>query len=262
VSQIRIDASYGPIVSGNKTYPTRRTPVKTRGAVLRRQGREPPSAPPVPPERGVKAATFGALLGAATDIIRDGHIPTVAEAATRARISRATAYRYFASRSALVTAVIETSLGPLRTLSSSNPDGRERVRELLQLTFPRFEEFEPQWRAGLQLSLEHWALERAGQLQEPPYRRGHRVRILAQALEPLAPALAPKSRERLHQALSVIYGIESYTVLRDIWGLDSRQAQAVAVWMADALIDAALREGAAPRRTAAAGPAVARRRRG
>jgi hypothetical protein len=91
-------------------------------------------------------------------------------------------------------------------------------------------------------------------LSEPPYRRGHRVRILAQALEPLARELAPKTRERLHQALSVIYGIESYTVLKDIWGLDSRQAQAVAVWMADALIDAALREMQPARSARAAQP--------
>lgn len=201
------------------------------------------SEAPKPPERGVKAATFNLLLTTAMDIIREsGHIPSVAEAAARAKVSRATAYRYFASRSALVTAVVDSSLGPVRRLASDNPSGRERVRELFVQTFPRFKEFEAQMRAAAQLSLEQWGLERAGLLEEEPYRRGHRVRILEHAIEPLAPQLKPAMRERLHQALSVVYGIEPYVILKDIWGLRDRDVERTALWMANALIDAALRE--------------------
>ena len=205
------------------------------------------SEPPVPPARGVKAATFKLLLDTAMEIIRkSGHIPSVAEVAVRSRVSRATAYRYFTSRSALVTAVIDSSLGPVRTLASDNPDGRQRVHELFVQTFPRFKEFEPQLRAAAQLSLEQWALERAGLLEEEPYRRGHRVRILQHALAPLAPSMRPAMRDRLHRALSVVYGIEPYVILKDIWGLPDREVERIALWMADALIDAALRDGGSP----------------
>lgn len=204
------------------------------------------SEPPEAPARGVKAATFRLLLDTAMDIIQqDGHIPSVAEVAVRSKVSRATAYRYFASRSALVTAVIDSSLGPVRTLASDNRSGRERVHELFRQTFPRFKEFEPQLRAAAQLSLEQWALERAGLLDEEPYRRGHRVRILQHAIAPLAPALTPATRDRLHHALSVVYGIEPYVILKDIWGLADREVERIALWMADALIDAALRQSAA-----------------
>jgi AcrR family transcriptional regulator len=201
------------------------------------------SEPPVPPARGVKAATFRLLLDTAMNIIqKSGHIPSVAEVAVRSKVSRATAYRYFPSRSVLVTAVIDSSLGPVRTLASDNPSGRERVHELFLQTFPRFKEFEPQLRAAAQLSLEQWALERAGLLEEEPYRRGHRVRILQHAIAPLAPSLRPAVRDRLHRALSVVYGIEPYVILKDIWGLPDRQVERTALWMADALIDAALRD--------------------
>ena len=210
------------------------------------------SEPPLPPERGVKAATFHLLLNTAMDLIRQGgHIPTVAEVAVRSKVSRATAYRYFPSRSALITAVIDSSLGPVRTLASDNPDGRQRVHELFIETFPRFKEFEPQLRAAAQLSLEQWALERAGLLEEEPYRRGHRVRILEHAIAPLAPLMRPAVRNRLHRALSVVYGIEPHVILKDIWGLPDREVERIALWMADALIDAALREpGPAPARRA------------
>jgi AcrR family transcriptional regulator len=206
------------------------------------------TAPPQPPARGVKASTWKLLLETGMRLIQqDGHIPSVAEVAVRSNVSRATAYRYFPSRSALVTAVIDSSLGPVRSFRSQLPDGRERIHELFRSTFPRFKEFEPQLRAAAQLTLEQWALERAGLLEEEPYRRGHRVRILEHAIEPLARELPPKLRERLHRALSVIYGIEAYMVLKDIWGLPEREIERVALWMADALIDAALREARAPR---------------
>ncbi|MEN9631491.1 MAG: hypothetical protein RJA10_4719 [Pseudomonadota bacterium] len=200
-----------------------------------------PSAPP--PERGVKAATFRLLLDTAMELIHlQGRVPSVAEVAVRSKVSRATAYRYFPSRSALTTAVIDSSLGPVRVLADDALDGRARVRDLFQRTFPRFKEFEPQLRAAAQLSLEQWSLERAGLLEEEPYRRGHRIRILEHALAPLAPKLPPAVRQRLHHALSVVYGIEPYCILKDIWGLSDRPTERVALWMADALIDAALRD--------------------
>jgi AcrR family transcriptional regulator len=223
--------------------------------------------PPTPPSRGVKASTWQLLLDTGMRLIREGgHIPSVAEVAVRSKVSRATAYRYFPSRSALVTAVIDSSLGPVRSFRSQLPDGRDRIHELFKSTFPRFKEFEPQLRAAAQLTLEQWALERAGLLEEEPYRRGHRVRILEHALQPLASKLPAQVRERLHRALSVVYGIEPYVILKDIWGLSDREVERVALWMADALIDAALRQAdaAAVRRPVAtngAGAANGSRRR-
>jgi AcrR family transcriptional regulator len=213
--------------------------------------KHPPSVAADVPERGVKAATSRLLLDAAMTLIQQGgHIPSVAEVAAFSRVSRATAYRYFPSRGALIAAVMDASLGPVRAFTSNDSDGRTRVRELFQQTFPRFKEFEPQMRAAIQLSLEQWAQERAGQLDEEPYRRGHRVRILERAIAPLAAQLPKPLHERLHKALSVVYGFELVFILKDIWGASHREAERTALWMADALIDAALREAAlaAPRR--------------
>ena len=224
---------------------------------------------PAPPERGIRASTFHLLLDTAIALIRsEGHVPSVAEVAQHAKVSRATAYRYFPSRSVLTTAVIDSSLGPVRKLSSNLPDGRARVHELFEQTFPRFQEFEPQLRAAAQLSLEQWAQERAGLLEEEPYRRGHRIRILEHAIAPLKGQLTPAARQRLHHALSVVYGIEPWVILKDIWGLPEREVQRVALWMADALIDAALRQSAlakpvrasAPRKAALPRRAVAKAR--
>lgn len=205
-----------------------------------------PTEPPPPPGRGVRAATFKLLLDTAMELIQqDGHIPSIAEVAVRSNVSRATAYRYFPSRSALITSVVDASLGPVRSspLGTDAEDARDRVHAIFRQTFPRFQQFEPQLRAALQLALEQWALQRAGLLEEEPYRRGHRVGILATALAPLKKDLTPAARERLHRALTVLYGIEAYTILKDMWGMGEKEIERTVLWMADALIAASAGEG-------------------
>lgn len=204
---------------------------------------QPTEAPPLP-SSGVRASTHKLLLDTAMDLIQqDGHIPSIAEVAVRSKVSRATAYRYFPSRSALITSVVDASLGPVRQLEQTAPDARARVHAVFKSTVPRFKDFEPQLRAACQLALEQWALQRAGLLEEEPYRRGHRVRILDHALDPLKGEVSAPARARLHQALSVLYGIEAYAILKDMWGLGEKEIEKTLLWMVDALIDASLREG-------------------
>jgi len=52
------------------------------------------------------------------------------------------------------------------------------------------------------------------------------------------------------KALSLIYGIESYVVLRDIWASSYRDVEAVARFMLEALIESALSQAPAAGRPA------------
>lgn len=194
------------------------------------------------------------LMDGAMLLVGSGRLPSVAEVALRAGVSRATAYRYFPTRSKLISAVVEESLGPVRRFSPSSTDGLERVRELFDNTFPRFREFEPQLRAALQLALEHQAMERAGLLEEEPFRRGHRRQILAEAAGPLKPALGARRFDQLLKAMSLVYGIESYVVLKDIWGCDDSEISRLARWMIGALVETALREASAGKRVSRRAP--------
>ncbi len=203
---------------------------------------------PPPPDTGPTgppARTYRMLLGHAMTLVKRGRVPSVPELAVKARVSRATAYRYFPSRSKLISAVVAESLAPVRRFEPKAADGLVRVRELFDKTFPLFKRFEPHMRAALQLSLEHESLQRMGLLEEEQYQRGHRRYMLHRAAAPLAGTLGQEAYDRLLKALSLIYGIESYVVLRDIWGASYREVEAVARFMLEALIESALRE--APR---------------
>jgi AcrR family transcriptional regulator len=191
---------------------------------------------------GRRAREFRRLLDRAFSLVRRGRIPSVAEVAQAADVSRATAYRYFPNRSRLVSAMIAEALGPVRRAVPQRGDPKRRLHELLDRTYTRFRDYEPHMRAALQLALEHRSLEKAGLLDEEPFRRGQRTEILKSTLAPLRPALGPRGWNRLMDALAVVYGIEPMIVLKDICGADDRRTKAVVRWMMDALVDTALRE--------------------
>lgn len=195
---------------------------------------------PRDPRRG---RTFQLLMQHAARLISEERIPSVAEVALKAGVSRATAYRYFPSRSKMIGAVVAQVLAPVRDFRSEDGDAAVRVREVFGRTLPLLVKFEPHWRAALQLSLEHHALERAGRLEEEPFRRGNRREILARALEPLRHQLTKQQYDRLILAISLIYGIEPFIVLKDIWGCSDAQVKATMNWVLEAIIAAAVPAG-------------------
>ena len=186
--------------------------------------------------------TRDALITEAMRITRDGRFGSSAEVARAAGLSRATAYRYFPNQARLIDAILDESLGPVRSFDSDKLDGMERIRTLFEHTFPLFKEFEPQLRAALQLSIEHNALARAGTLREEPFRRGRRVKILQRAAAPLKRQLGSPTYQKLLRALSLIYGIEPYVVLKDMWAAKDSEVSAVTRWVMEALLSAALKE--------------------
>jgi AcrR family transcriptional regulator len=191
---------------------------------------------------GHRGRVFRRLLDEAVALVRRGRIPSVAEVAQSAGVSRATAYRYFPSRSQLVSAVIAEALAPVRRAVPQQGDSKQRLHELLDRTYSRFKEYEPHMRAALQLALEHQSLEKAGLLEEEPFKRGQRTEILALTIDPLRKKLPKKTFQRLIQALAVVYGIEAMVILKDICGSSDRETEAVVRWMMDALVDAAVRQ--------------------
>jgi AcrR family transcriptional regulator len=179
------------------------------------------------------------MLQAAMNLMQSGITPSVTEVAEAAEVSRATAYRYFPSQAALVQAVVDEALGPILKWQSADPDPRNRIKNLIETAMPRIDEFEATFKAALKLSLDQWAQRQAGTLgNEPRLTRGHRVDLLKDVTAPLKGKVSAAKRERLEQALSLVFGVETLVVLKDIWGLSAAEAQTVAAWAATALVDA------------------------
>ena len=210
---------------------------------------QPPDYTPV--EKGPRARMRRHMLATALRLMQSGLTPSVSEVAEAAQVSRATAYRYFPSQAAMIQAAVDEALGPILGWSSGDREAERRIGQLIAFAYPRMMEYEATHRAALLLALDQWARRQAGALDaEPPIVRGNRKARLRNALGPLQEGFGPLQEglsrpafDRLAQSLSLIFGIEALIVLRDIWGLDGEQAEAVALWAAEALVRTAVAEG-------------------
>ncbi|HXG35574.1 MAG TPA: TetR family transcriptional regulator [Dehalococcoidia bacterium] len=192
-----------------------------------------------------KERTRAAIVDAAIQLLHTGVKPTVARAAEAARVSRATAYRYFPTQESLLTEVM--SITPrtepvelaLQDLSTQDPEAR--LRALLGLFNPIVIENESEFRAALRVYLDTWFetqnKERGGR---PKVRAGRRMRWLNEALKPLRDELPDPLWKRLNASLALTIGIDSIAILKDVCGLQDDEALRVLEWTALVILKGAV----------------------
>src|SRR5713226_10677315 len=101
-----------------------------------------------------KQRTRGALMTAARDLVARGHTPTVDEAATKASVSRTTAYRYFPNRRSLLVAA-HPEIEARSLLPDSPPsDVAARLDAVVTAFLHLIVDTESQQRTMLRLSLD------------------------------------------------------------------------------------------------------------
>jgi AcrR family transcriptional regulator len=215
--------------------------------------------------------TRDAILEAGAALLRLGGAPSVVEAASAARVSQATAYRYFLTQESLLAGVVDREMrSAVEVLERSfrpTGDPQADIAALAEAIFDEINTREPEHRSLLRLALDQWFMVRAAEGPSEPIERGGRIAFVAEALEPLEDQLGEGGMFRLAQALSLAIGIEAHLVLRDVWGLPKSNASDVIGWTCRALIrqaiaDARSNNGDAPRAPgSAAKQALARSRR-
>jgi AcrR family transcriptional regulator len=185
-----------------------------------------------------KRRTRQALIDAACALVAEGLTPTVEEAATAARISRTTAYRYFPSQRALLASAFpeieSTSLLP----PDAPDDPVQRFQTVVEHVTDLVVETEAQQRTMLRLSLEVDAEERANLF----LRQGRVIGWLEDALSALRGRLPDAAMRRLVLAVRATIGIESFVWLTDVAGLAPADAIATMRWSADTLLRRTLAE--------------------
>ena len=205
------------------------------------------------PRANQRRRTKAAIMDGARTLLREGKVPSVADAAEAAGVSRATAYRYFPTQGALVREAVDAGLVRERSaweeLLGDAGELTERVQRYVSLAFDLIREDEALMRGYLLLALEQWAKLQAGEeLGEAPIKRGGRLHAISATLEPFTEQLDHEAIRRLSVALSLLVGIEAHVVFRDIWGLDDDEARGTSLWMARVLAEATAEEGGRQRR--------------
>lgn len=208
------------------------------------------------PRANQKERTRAAIVDAAINLLRDGVTPTVQAAAQAAKVSRATAYRYFPTQDSLLTEVLSVtpSTEVVDELLDRLPDSE--IEERLEVLVDRFNrialESEAEYRAALRVYLETWFEAGMGSEEgedTPRLRAGRRMRWLARVLAPLRDRMTEREWERLRRSLSLTIGIDSIVILKDVCGLeDEDEIVDLLRWTARVIFDRALEESTAGER--------------
>ncbi|MEJ4045500.1 TetR/AcrR family transcriptional regulator [Erwinia sp. SLM-02] len=185
-----------------------------------------------------RARTRRLLIETAIRLFDSGAFPSITEVAHEAQLSRATAYRYFPTQSALVSAIVSETLSPIKHWQPSKEEATDRINELLSFAFPQMLRHEGTLRAALHLSLTQWAQSQATDAIPVKERlvRGNRKAMLAQVLKPLNDELPPALMDRVIRSLSLVYGSEIFLVMKDIWGCHNDELEDIGKWIAGAIV--------------------------
>jgi AcrR family transcriptional regulator len=139
-----------------------------------------------------------------------------AGAASQAKVSRATAYRYFPTQQALLIELgAEWTYEPIEQLLAemTSPDVEERLVSLIDAYEEAFEHDEPRIRTALGVCQDTWLrAHRDRSATSLRLRQGRRMRWLDTVLQPLA--LSEDRRQRLKTVLALAVGPDSLIILR------------------------------------------------
>lgn len=193
-----------------------------------------------------KRRTRKDLLQAAARLMKQGRTPSLEEIAEEALVSRATAYRYFASADAvMVEATLDMAVPDATEVFRGGPaeDPVARVERVDTM----FHDMTLANETALRMMLVH-SLQRGlggegdGGL---PARQNRRTPLIEAALAPARRQFTPAALKTLCRALALVIGTEAMVVTKDVLQLDDAEARRVKRWAIRALIEAARRPGAA-----------------
>jgi AcrR family transcriptional regulator len=182
------------------------------------------------------------LIAAAGTLMKSGRRPSIDEVAAVARVSRATAYRYFPNIEALLA---EAMLDPITPDGAAVFDGDQSQdpEERIDKAEAAMHEAVFANEAAIRLMLSA-AIMRAAEAGNGnvPLRQNRRTALIDVALAPARDRFKKASYARLRNALALIFGSESMVVFRDVLRVDEKEARAVKSWAVRALVRAALAE--------------------
>ena len=168
-----------------------------------------------------KLKTRETLIFKANELLKNGSLSSIEQVAKEAGISKATAYRYFTNLDSLKR---EASL----QLKAETPDNifadiapndlKARLQRLIDYHYHLFTENENEFRLFLSS-----VIGESVSKKNHTSRCGRRIAIITEALQPIRSTIPKKEFDYMVNALSLVFGIESITIYKDLCVLDNRE---------------------------------------
>ena len=204
-----------------------------------------PGSRQAPDRSAQKARTRRAIVDAAADLLRSGQQPTVAEAAAKAGVHRATAYRYFATSQLLLADAALQVITPDfdRVFTEGHFAGVDpadtaglmdaAVQTMAEVMFAE----EATFRNIVRTTVDRWfARRRAPTRIRMPSARRAASNGSTTRWPRCAARWHPTSSAWLRYALTLVFGAEALIVLSDVCRLEPGEATEIMRWAAATLI--------------------------
>lgn len=182
-----------------------------------------------------KERTRKAILDGARMLLGEGKPVTVAAAAEKHNISKATAYRYFSDPALLVAeAGLDISVASYDAIVADIQGVREKLKAISLYFFDLAINNEAGFRQFVGMTLAAWKPDGN---QSPARRGARRIAMYERALASDDLRLTGQEQAKLINALATATGAEAMIALLDVADVDHATARQTVSEIADALID-------------------------
>ena len=181
-----------------------------------------------------KMKTREKLLFAANALMINGKEISVEQVAMEAGVSKATAYRYFSSKEILqkeasLHSISENKEDLFSIFDEEDIEGR--LERLIQYHYDILTKNEIEFRLFLSAVMQD-SVQNNGNYS----RAGRRILLIEEALISLKKKMPKEGFSKIVSSISVILGIESISVLKDLCGLNNDNILETWKWMIDKIV--------------------------
>ncbi|MGV3345810.1 TetR/AcrR family transcriptional regulator [Enterobacteriaceae bacterium LUAb1] len=180
----------------------------------------------------VRRRTLERLTSAALKLYQEQKFPSPEEITREAEYAKVTLKSYFSTHSEFVEYVVKQVINAFNR-PAMNSTAEENIEKLLAWGFGELDAHEALMRDAMRIAQQRWqtSVSRDSETQEViSLKKSNRKSALTEALLPLGEQLSEKTLQKLVMLMSVLYGTEAMTVLKDSFGLNKDEITDLTVW--------------------------------
>ena len=196
----------------------------------------------------VRRRTLERMTSAALKLYQEQKFPSPEEITREAEYAKVTLKSYFSTHSEFVEYVVKQVINSFDKPPMNNTV-EKNVEKLLTWGFGELDMHEALMRDALRISQQRWQESFSGNVENNDVRyikKSNRKIALSEALLPLKNEIPEETRQKLVMLMSVLYGTEAMTVLKDSFGLDKDEIIELTVWGTKLMLRQALEENNKP----------------
>ncbi|WP_419236788.1 TetR/AcrR family transcriptional regulator (plasmid) [Serratia fonticola] len=196
----------------------------------------------------VRRRTLERMTSAALKLYQEQKFPSPEEITREAEYAKVTLKSYFSTHSEFVEYVVKQVINSFDKPPMNNTV-EKNVEKLLTWGFGELDTHEALMRDALRISQQRWQESFSGNVENNDVRyikKSNRKIALSEALLPLKNEIPEETRQKLVMLMSVLYGTEAMTVLKDSFGLDKDEIIELTVWGTKLMLRQALEENNKP----------------